>query len=142
MSRRFTTYFGALLAGILLPAIAAANSTPFASDDTADNFGSPLVVDVLTNDGDADGEALVVSANGAGPGCVTTCVGNIEVLLGVIRFEPASTRPAACVLCYSIADESGAQAHAKIVISPGAPVVVFADDFESGNTSHWSETLP
>ena len=79
---------------LLLPTVAQA-AAPFATNDSAENFGFPLVVDVLANDGDADGEALAVTVGGTGPSCAT-CLGTITVIQGLIRFEPSSTRPAAC----------------------------------------------
>ena len=124
---------------LLLPPAAPA-ATPFANDDTAENFGFPLVVDVLANDGDADGEALVVTVGGSGPTCAT-CLGTITVIQGLIRFEPASTRPAACSICYTVTDENGESAAARVTISAGA-LALFADGFESRDTSEWSETVP
>ena len=124
---------------LLLPPVAQA-ATPFANNDTAENFGFPLVVDVLANDGDADGEALVVTAGGSGSSCAT-CQGTVSVIQGLIRFEPASTRPAACTICYSITDENGESAAASVTITAGA-LAIFADGFETRDTSKWSETVP
>lgn len=129
----------ALILALLMTSRAEA-ATPFANNDSAESFGFPLVVDVLANDGDADGEALVVTVGGSGPSCAT-CQGTITVIQGLIRFEPSSTRPAACTICYSITDENGESAAASVTITAGA-LALFADGFESRDTSEWSETVP
>ena len=122
--------------------VQAANSPPFAADDPAESFGGPFAVEVLANDGDADGEALKVSLV-AGAGCVTTCSGTTAVIADVVRFEPSSNLPVACTICYTVTDESGAVARAKIVVAAGSnPLLFFSDGFELGNTSRWSETYP
>ena len=137
--RRTGRRWALILAALMTSLVEAA--PPFAINDSAENFGFPLVVDVLANDGDADGEAFVVTAGGSGSSCTTSCQGTITVIQGLIRFEPTSTRPAACTICYSITADNGESAAARVTISAGS-LAIFADGFESRDTSEWSETVP
>ncbi len=107
------------------------NTAPQAVDDTALHLGDPIVVDVLANDIEPDGEALSVSS------LSTTCAGTASEDFGLVTMVPASQVAEACTIAYQVSDERGATSSATVVVtSSGA---LFKDSFESGNTSAWAE---
>ena len=131
MSRSF---FAALAIVSMAPDIWAGCQGPVAVDDTAENYGSTLVVDVLANDTDADGEALAVSVLG-------TCAGaDITVRGGMLQIEPANHQPSSCTFNYRITDESGLSADAQVQVNAQILGPLFADGFEPGSTAAWSLT--
>lgn len=116
-------------------AASAGCSAPVAVADGADNYGAALVVDVLANDRDADGDALSVAVTG------TTCAGAaIEVRGGLIAIEPWDHRPRACTIDYRVSDATGRSATAVLSLAAVTLPAIFADGFEAGSTGRWSET--
>ncbi len=124
-----------LLAG---PLAAQCNTAPTAVNDassTVDN--QTLLIDVLANDSDPDGDRLavvVVEIEGC-PGQVTA--GDF----GLVTYEPASVPdPVTCEIHYQ-ADDGTASSEAVVTVEviPFQPEI-FADGFESGDTSAWDET--
>ena len=112
------------------------NSPPEASGELAivrdDRF---LILDVLANDYDPDGDPLTVAVLGnACPGPVT--VGEDETLL----YEPDAVADTLdCVISYRVEDLAGetASATATVTVEPFIPEI-FADSFESGDTTGWT----
>ena len=112
------------------------NTPPEAAGELAivrdDRF---LVLDVLANDYDSDGDPLTVAVLGnACPGPVT--VGEDETLL----YEPDAVADTLdCVISYQVEDLVGetASATATVTVEPFIPEI-FADGFESGDTTGWT----
>lgn len=113
-------------------AVAAwANDTPVAVDDEADHHGGTvLVVDVLANDSDADGEALEIY------GLSSSCSGTLAVAFGVVILIPDQGAPEACTITYSIRDEDNNSSTATVTVNNSAKLL-FRDDCELGNDSRW-----
>jgi hypothetical protein len=125
-----------LLAAIvsLAPAWAALAgcNDPVAVADTMDNYGATLVVDVLANDRDADGDALDVAVTSNG--CIGTTV---QVSGGLLRIEPANQAPSTCSIGYRITDTTGRTATSQVnLVAVFLPI--FEDGFETGSPGRWS----
>jgi len=127
-------FFVALAILATAPPIWAGCSTPVAVADTADNYGATLVVDVLANDLDADGESLSVSLLGSCPGAT------IEVRGGMLQIETLNHQPSSCTFNYRVTDESGLTADAQVQLVAQNLGPLFADGFEPGSTAAWSLT--
>jgi len=111
------------------------NHPPQATDDVADHLGKPVVVDVLANDSDPDGEALSVAVVG------WTCHGTVEESLGLVTLSPDPPVAEDCIVRYRVTDERGGLSDTAAV-EVRAIVQIFADGFESGNASTWSACEP
>lgn len=124
-----------LLCLLMLLASAAhgqCNSNPIARPDTAEAAASPILLDVLANDSEPDGEALSVQVTGH------TCSGSTEIVIDLIRLTPTPSIETDCTLTYRIEDESGRSSTAQVSIETRAPV--FSDGFENGTSNQWAET--
>ncbi len=107
------------------------NSVPVAIDDEAFHEGELMVIDVLANDMEPDGEALTVTV------LSTTCGGMVSEDFGLVSLEPSAPTSEECTIAYQIADTQGASAVATISVRDTG--LLFKDDFESGDTSAWEE---
>jgi len=98
------------------------NQLPVATADTASTFGDvAVVVNVLTNDSDADGDVLTVSQAVAGFGVVTILADQ------QLSYLPNADFIGTDVLVYSVTDGKGGTASAELTISVvanTAPVAV------------------
>lgn len=111
------------------------NQDPIASPDTTEAFLTSILIDVLANDTEPDGEVMSVSLQGG------TCasVGTVTLILDVVQLTPPSTGLAAsCTILYRVADESGNVSSTTTVTVNNSFDPIFADGFESGDTSAWS----
>lgn len=94
---------------------AADNLAPVAVDDTATtDYGTPIVfdaTDLLDNDSDPEGEALVISAVMAPRG------GNVEMEGTKITFTPSDDFAGAAEFIYVVSDNYGATSAAKVRIN-------------------------
>ena len=106
------------------------NTTPVALDDEAAYIGGPVVVDVLANDSEPDGEALTVGS------LSTTCPGTVSEDLGLVTLFVSGEMPEECMISYEITDERGASATASVTVEDNTEI--FSDGFESGDTSLWT----
>jgi len=132
---RVQLLFVLILSLLPVATVRAGCTAPVAVADSVDNYGGTLVVDVLVNDRDADGDALVVEVTG------NTCTGDsIEVLGGILRIEPAGHVPRACAINYRITDTTGRSASAQVQLVPVNLGTIFSDGFELGSTTAWSLT--
>lgn len=123
-----------LVAAGLFASTAWANETPVAVDDQADHHGGTvLVVDVLANDSDADGESLEIY----GP---SGCNGTLTVEFGVVTLTPAHGAPEACTITYSIRDEDDNSSTATVTVNNSA-TLLFRDDCELGDDSRWDDNV-
>ena len=124
----------------LAPAASAqCNTAPTAIADTTETPDNKVLwIDVLANDHDPDGQPLTVSVvSETCPGAVTASSG------GLLSYTPTPVSDPGidCQVTYRIADGSGATDTAVVAVAVKAvPPLIFADGFESGNTSAWSES--
>jgi Bacterial Ig domain len=119
-----------LLLAICPPASALCNGDPGAVDDVVVyTGGAALVVDVLANDSEPDGEALTVG------NLSTTCTGTVSQDLGLVTLAVTSFS-GACTIGYRITDERGSFDTATVSVLDGTEI--FSDGFETGDTSQWT----
>ncbi len=119
-----------LVAAGLIAVAAWANEIPEAVDDQADHHGGTvLVVDVLANDSDADGEALEIHG-------LSGCNGTLAVDFGMVTLTPDHGAPEACTITYSIRDENDTSSTATVTVNNSA-TLLFRDDCELGDDSRW-----
>jgi Bacterial Ig domain len=118
------------------PATAAAQQAPVALADRATTAeGTAVVVDVLSNDTDPDGDALMLSAVAAQPGHGTAEVTGTEV-----TYRPAAGFVGDDVFPYTVSDSTGRSASAQVTVTvtatPNSPPVAVADNatVETGQT--------
>ena len=79
--------------------IAAVNDAPSASPDTASTAaGSPVIVDVLANDTDVDGDPLTVVAAGPSPD------GTVTIIANRVRFAPNPGFSGSATFSYTASD--------------------------------------
>ncbi len=118
-----------LLAALASQAAAQCNLNPVANDDTLRYFGgSAVVIDVLANDLEPDGEVLTVG------NLSTTCAGTVGGDFGLVTLTLASYSEE-CSIQYRITDESGRFDTATVTVADGTRI--FLDDFETGDPSRW-----
>ncbi len=116
------------------PAGAQCNTAPTAADDVAWTYDQPVLIDVLANDSDPDGQALTVTATGS------TCLGAVTVDFELLTFTPGEPVRQDCEIDYAVTDEEGLSASATVAVT--FPVEIFADDFEAGDAAAWSACEP
>jgi hypothetical protein len=113
-------------------ASAQCNNAPVAVNDTAVYVGGPVVVvDVLGNDSEPDGEALAVG------NLTTTCSGTVSEDLGLVTLTVAGFS-GDCAIGYRVTDENGLSDTATVSVLDGTGI--FEDGFETGDASRWNET--
>ena len=137
--RRFPSrwWIAAALAAVWsssLPAGAQCNTAPAAVNDSTTALDQPVLIDVLANDSDPEGQALTVVATG------WTCPGTVTVDFELLTFTPSEPLRQDCEIAYAVTDEGGLGATATVAVT--FPRSIFADDFESGDVSAWSECEP
>lgn len=93
------------------------NDVPTAEDDFASTpLNTPVVIDVLLNDSDPDGDPLQVQ------GIPTSADGTVDVNPdGSITFTPNPGFTGAAVINYTVVDPSGATDPAIVVVQVGGP---------------------
>jgi hypothetical protein len=118
--------------------VTAVNDAPTAVDDSASTAASTqVIVSVLDNDSDVDGDALAVSAVGpAGHG--TTAVGG-----GGVTYTPASGFAGADSFTYDVSDGHGGSATATVVVTvaPPSPPTMHVGDLDrtaTRQTKKWT----
>lgn len=123
------------------PAVLAANTSPVAAPDVVEAHAHQAVlIDLLANDGDADGDPLTVSiATGPGLGSlVDHGDGTVTYTPDPVLFEGAGGDG----FSYTVSDGRGGSAGATVTVTETpvppearpvpAPTVLFEDDFNSG----------
>ncbi len=111
--RRRTWPFLVLFSFVVCAPLAAqtCNSAPLAIDDQAFHEGVLVLIDVLANDVEPDGEAMTV-ATGA-----TTCAGTVSEDFGLVSLQPvAPAEREDCTIDYQVFDEQGASASATVFV--------------------------
>ncbi len=115
------------------------NQAPVAVDDVASGPpNAPLVIDVLANDGDPDGDPISVVATADGANGSVTDNGD-----GTVTYTPDDDFVGEDAFTYQIRDLKGATDDAAVTVgirSTGCGEALFADAFETGDTSAWSFT--
>jgi surface adhesion protein len=93
------------------------NDAPVANNDSTDTLeGAPVVIDVLANDTDVDGDSLTITAASATNGTVSINTDN------TLTFTPAANFSGTATINYSISDGNGgiSTAQAFIEVQPVA----------------------
>ena len=125
-----------VLGFLMMPCVAfgECNTAPTANPDTVIVLDlSPAFIMPLSNDSDGDGDALTVEIS-------EECLGSISELGdGSLMYQGLEGRGEVCMFDYTIADGRGGSATSSITIDATALTTpeVFADGFESGDTSQW-----
>ena len=115
--------------------LAICNTAPTSSPDThlEPVANIPIVIDVLANDTDPDGQALTLLVVGE------NCEGTATADQDLLRFDPQGKHlPSNCLISYQVRDESGAVSALRTIQITAAGIVIFEDGFESGNSNAWS----
>lgn len=95
------------------------NDAPIANADQAITpQGQAVAIDVLANDGDADGDALFISRIVAAPGH-----GSAAAVDGKIVYTPAAGYSGADVFAYEASDGKGGRATASVSIAVQPPLI-------------------
>ncbi|MFC7537996.1 Ig-like domain-containing protein [Sphingomonas sp. GCM10030256] len=105
------------------------NDAPVANPDTATTeLAVPILMNVLANDSDVDGDALVITAAGGSANGVVTIEQN------QVRYLPNPGVSGSDTFVYTVSDGAGgtASATASITIGPGAPPVTIILDQDYG----------
>lgn len=115
-SYRIDDGFGASSSASVSVTVIAANRAPLAIDDNVGiNPGDTVVIPVLDNDSDPDGDTLVISAvTGASKGTVSWAPGE-----RFITYAHNSRRKGDDNFSYSVSDGRGGMATATVSITPG-----------------------
>jgi RHS repeat-associated protein len=96
----------------------AANKVPVATDDTASTaFGTPVLIDVLSNDADPDGHALTLAAVGV-PGH-----GAARIVGSRVEYTPAAGFSGRDTFSYSVNDGFGGAGTASVTVTVAGPAV-------------------
>lgn len=137
MTHKFLTIVATLII-LTLDAHGVCNSAPEAAADfvTAASF-KPVLITPLANDSDIDGDPLSLTLlDSQCPGGLVTNNGD-----GTITYRRTSGASGLCTLRYRAEDSSQAESE-ESNIDITTPIFgdgIFADGFESGNTSAWVE---
>jgi len=96
--------------------IAAVNDNPAANPDSAATTeNTPVVVNVLANDTDVDGDALVLT------GVSNAVGGSVEITNGAVRFTPAPNFRGTGGFRYTISDGKGGSAAGTATVTVNPP---------------------
>lgn len=129
------------------------NQAPVAGDDAAaGNFGTDVVIDVLGNDSDADGDPLTVSGATDGDNGITTI--NPD---GTITYSPDAGFSGTDTFSYEVSDGQGGTDAATVTVTVGPDLrdgivegtagddlidVAYTDDPEGDRIDNLDEILP
>jgi len=123
----YTVTDGALTdTGTVTLTVTAANDAPLVGADTASTAeDTPVVIDVLANDGDADGDPLTVTAASATNGAVT-----VDPVTGALTYTPNANFSGTDTITYTVSDGAGGvnTGTVAVTVSPVADAPVAVDD--------------
>ena len=133
MQRAFITLATFLFAANLG---AMCNDDPIPTNDLVTADALPILIDVLANDEDPEGQALsfLVTAS--------TCPGTVTTAFDLLRYAPNGTHETPCEITYQLADEAGGTAIGTVRIEPTPEPPFFSDGFETGSANSWSNCEP
>ena len=124
-------------ASLMADVLANANAAPIAVDDTAvTTAGTPVTIDVLANDSDADGDAL--SLVELGESASGTLQANDD---GSVTFTPDSEFVGEAGFAYTVGDGNGGQDTGRVTIDVTAPQLDPESLILSLNAGDVAETL-
>lgn len=87
------------------------NGAPVANDDTVQTIiGTPVVIDVLANDSDPDGDSLTISTVGG------ASHGSVEIVNGNLRYVPEAGFQGMDVFSYTVEDGNGGSDTASVTV--------------------------
>ncbi len=112
--------------GTVTLTVTAVNDAPTAGADTASTAEDvPVVIDVLANDSDADGDPLTVTAAAAANGVVT-----IDPVTGALTYTPNANFSGSDTISYTVSDGNGGTSTGTVavLVSPVADAPVAVDD--------------
>jgi hypothetical protein len=110
---------GTAFANVFIIITRAPNQPPTALDDTAHTVtAQPVVITVLSNDSDPDGDNLQVTAASSASGTVVINADN------TITFTPAADFAGAALIDYTIRDAVGIEASAQVRVTIDLNVVI------------------
>ncbi|MDN3384151.1 Ig-like domain-containing protein [Pseudoalteromonas sp. APC 3358] len=92
--------------------ITAVNDTPVTNNDTATmaEDAAPILINVLANDSDEDGDSLVISAASAD-------IGSASVVGNQIQYTPAADSNGLATVTYTVSDNNGGTNTATVAIT-------------------------
>ncbi|NMP80934.1 tandem-95 repeat protein [Pseudoalteromonas arctica] len=92
--------------------ITAVNDAPVANNDTATiaEDAAPILINVLANDTDSDGDSLVISSASAD-------IGSVSVVGNQIQYTPEANTNGLATVTYTISDNNGGTNTATVVIT-------------------------
>ena len=92
--------------------ITAVNDAPIANNDTATmaENAAPILINVLTNDSDVDGDSLAISAASAD-------IGSVSVVGNQIQYTPAPNENGLATITYTVSDNNGGTNTATLTIT-------------------------
>ena len=94
--------------------VAAVNDAPVAGDDSAStSAGTPVLINVLANDSDVDGDPLTIAAVGGAAN------GTVQILNGQVRYAPNSGFTGNDSFAYTVSDGAGGTDQASVAVSVG-----------------------
>jgi CshA-type fibril repeat protein/VCBS repeat-containing protein len=117
---------GSTSTGTATITVTAVNDAPAAGADTASTLeDTPVVIDVLANDSDAEGQALTVTAASAANGTVT-----IDPVTGALTYTPNANFNGGDTITYVVSDGAGGTSTGTVAVSvsPVADAPVAVDD--------------
>jgi VCBS repeat-containing protein len=115
-SFRFTASDGSLTSSPtpVTITIAAVNDAPVAvADSGSTNEGTPVLLNVLANDSDVDGDPLTISAVGQAAN------GTVQILNGQVRYAPNAGFVGQDSFAYTISDGAGGTGQASAAVTVG-----------------------
>ena len=92
--------------------ITAVNDAPIANNDTATmaENAAPILINVLENDSDVDGDSLAISAASAD-------IGSVSVVGNQIQYTPAPNENGLATITYTVSDNNGGTNTATLTIT-------------------------
>jgi len=92
--------------------ITPVNDAPIANSDSAtiDEDAAPILINVLANDSDVDGDSLTISAASAD-------IGSVSVVGNQIQYTPAADDNGLATVTYTVSDSSGGASTATLTIT-------------------------
>ncbi|MBH0087471.1 Ig-like domain-containing protein [Pseudoalteromonas sp. NSLLW218] len=88
------------------------NDTPIANADSAtiDEDAAPILINVLANDSDVDGDSLMISA-------VSADTGSVSVISNQIQYTPETNSNGLATVTYTVSDSSGGTSTTTLTIT-------------------------
>ncbi len=114
------------------------NNPPEAVDDSAQTVeDTPVIISVIANDSDLDGDALTVSEIGI-PLHGTAVINGGGT---TVTYTPSAGYSGPDRFNYTVSDGNGGTASAMVSITVLSSDLIFTDGFEGGNLSGWSKSV-